>query len=259
MLFCSSGTLFLTAMTVDRYMAVCHPFKAQMMNTPKRARIIIACILCGTTIYTIPYFFTSKWFPESRLCISIARQDTLSQSYGWVTLTLTSFTPFLVLLTLNTLIIRAVKQSRQQQKQMTNASTKEPREKSTKRQSSKDGVSGESMESREKTARRNRENQLVTMLLLATFMFLVLTLPYVLRNATASLWNYEGNPELYAGYTLVVQLSAMLYFTNNAVNFYLYCLVGKKFRKDVKSLFCCRKSKPDDLSALETGTESTQL
>lgn len=31
----------------------------------------------------------------------------------------------------------------------------------------------------------------------------------------------------------------LLWYSNSAVNFYLYCLTGSKFRKEAKELFCC--------------------
>jgi len=37
----------------------------------------------------------------------------------------------------------------------------------------------------------------------------------------------------------------LLYYTNNASNFFLYCVAGTRFRKAMCQMFSCRRSRPE--------------
>ena len=51
-----------------------------------------------------------------------------------------------------------------------------------------------------------------------------------------------NTPAKFASYVLFYQISQTLYNINNAINFFLYCTSGEKFRNDLKELlFCARK------------------
>ena len=83
----------------------------------------------------------------------------------------------------------------------------------------------------------SRERQLTLMLLLVTFTFLLLTLPQYVRYLAAVVWNYTATPEDYADYILLAHVTNKVFYVNNACNFFLYCISGRKFRKDFRDLF----------------------
>ena len=93
------------------------------------------------------------------------------------------------------------------------------------------------MDARQK-ALKSVENQLTIMLLLVTTLFLILLLPTYIRFIYAAFVT-SNTPHKYATSMFVFELSYKLYVTNSGVNFFLYCISGKKFRNDLKEIICC--------------------
>ena len=46
------------------------------------------------------------------------------------------------------------------------------------------------------------------------------------------------SPEKYARLMLFYHITNKLYFSNNGINFFLYCISGKKFRNDLQEILC---------------------
>ena len=53
--------------------------------------------------------------------------------------------------------------------------------------------------------------------------------------------DYKHDVYYYAVFNFLYHFSQKLFVTNNAVNFYFYCICGAKFRADLKSLFKKKK------------------
>ena len=82
------------------------------------------------------------------------------------------------------------------------------------------------------------------MLLLVTFAYLILMLPSYGMFIYTSFVDYQSSPDLFAGFYLIWVVGNKTYFTNYAINFYLYVISGQKFRSDLVKLFkqrCYRK------------------
>ena len=90
---------------------------------------------------------------------------------------------------------------------------------------------------RRQKAMKNTENQLTIMLLLVTTLFLILMIPTYIRFLYTTFVGTE-TPVKYANMMFFYHVSHKLYFTNNGINFFLYCISGQKFRDDLKELFC---------------------
>ena len=105
--------------------------------------------------------------------------------------------------------------------------------------------------------RSNKDAQLIAMLLAVTFVLLTLTLPQYIRYVIAGLVDYTSDAYSYSSFMLFVQITNKLYFTNNGINFFLYCIGGSKFREDLTKLCCKSKKKSESLgrrgSALTVG------
>ena len=82
---------------------------------------------------------------------------------------------------------------------------------------------------------KSTENQLTIMLLLVTTLFLILMLPGYIRFVY---YNFvkRDTPSKYAGFLLFYHVSHNLYFSNNGINFLLYCISGQKFHNDLKEI-----------------------
>ena len=162
-----------------------------------------ACLSCGLTR------LAAFWFTAVFLFVNVAsiRREKIT-----------------TILTFNILIIKTLKQRNkyfEEQKQ----STIEPNVGSPQTAPS----SGQS----------NKDIQLVVMLLTVSFGFLILTFPIYTRYIMFIYIKYKQDPYMYAIYWFAYHLSNKLYFVNNAVNFYLYCLSGSKFCKETRQLLGC--------------------
>ena len=112
-------------------------------------------------------------------------------------------------------------------------------------------------ETRQKTM-KSAENQLTTMLLLVTTLFLLLLLPTYIRFIYAAFIK-SNTPSKFATSILIFEISYKLYVTNSGINFFLYCISGKKFRNDLKEIVCCMKRSPPSSSTdshADTNTSS---
>ena len=94
-------------------------------------------------------------------------------------------------------------------------------------------------ETREKTM-RSAESQLTTMLLLITTLFLILLFPTYVRFIYTA-FVISDIPSKFATSMFLSELSYKLYVTNSGINFFLYCISGKKFRNDLKEIVCCSR------------------
>ena len=81
------------------------------------------------------------------------------------------------------------------------------------------------------------QRQLTVMLLVVTTAFLLLTSPQYIRYIIFSFLNITKDEQTFAFATLFYHLTNKLFYTNSAVNFFLYCIAGSKFRSDVKLLW----------------------
>ena len=99
---------------------------------------------------------------------------------------------------------------------------------------------------------KSTESQVTIMLLLVTAFFLVLMLPTYIRYVYTQFVKLN-TPFKYTGFVLFFEISQKLYNTNNAINFFLYCISGKKFRNDLKDILNCGRNS-DRATSIRTGT-----
>jgi hypothetical protein len=81
------------------------------------------------------------------------------------------------------------------------------------------------------------------MLLLVSFALLILTMPRAVRLVIYMFIEPTSNYFTFGMYYFVSHLSFLLSLTNHAVNFYLYCLSGSRFRKDLRDFILCEGSR----------------
>ena len=213
--FCSNYLLI--TMTFERFYSIIQPHKAASFNTVKKARVTIVCIIVGSTSYSAPLLVIGGTF--GKFCVSnrFASETILGELYYWVTEIFSFLIPFISLLTMNSVIIH------------------------TLRKRSKHNLStGQGEHEGQNLKSKQSEKQIVTILLLITFVFLTLSVP---TRALLFYLNFSrGNtPYYYAGYHLFYQVGEITYLTNHGINFFLYVMSGQKFRKDLRNLFMSKK------------------
>ena len=87
---------------------------------------------------------------------------------------------------------------------------------------------------------KHPEKQIITMLLLVTFVFLALNIPVRCAVFYAN-FSSGDTPYYYAGLNLLYQVGTNSYYSNHGLNFFLYVISGQKFRTDLRNLFMSKK------------------
>ena len=84
--------------------------------------------------------------------------------------------------------------------------------------------------------RKNSDTQILIMLLIVTFGFLVLVTPAFILFLCVILVDFRASPQTFAGYFLFYSVAQKSRFSNHGVNFLFYVISGEKFRTDLKHL-----------------------
>jgi hypothetical protein len=206
------------AMTFDRFLAVRFPLKAASWCTMKRSKVTVVCIFIFCTVILIPYSLRSlnlraivvnqicgfdpnmfpSWFPTLMNAV---------HTHGFFT------SPFCAIIFFNisiivTLVINRLK-------------------------SDKTILSSKSKSS-------TNDGHITVLLLCVTLVFFVTNIPWTIDQW---IWNSVlSNRHMTARLSMIRKVSYELIvfvrFINPAINFYTYCLGCRKFRNDVKSIFC---------------------
>ena len=153
----------------------------------------------------------------------------LTKVYSWFTIVINAISAFSMLIHMNYVIVKSVRDSRKM---------------------FRNSVGSAGVKTREKTM-KSAENQLMTMLLLVTTLLLILLLPTYIRFIYAAFVSPDTSSKL-ATSMLISEISYKLYVTNSGINFFLYCVSGRKFRNDLKELVCCITRSPSSSASEES-------
>ena len=231
-------------MTLDKYIAIKWPHRAATYSTPRRARVISACLYAFAFIYNIPHLSFSRLINDQ--CFAYAVDSPITRVYSWLSFVLNAVIPFIMLMHMNYVIVKTVRNSRKLfRANDTTTSTGKLQESEIRQKNMK-----------------NAENQLTIMLLLVATLFLILLCPTYIRFIYL-IFTSQDTPFKYANSYLLFQISFKLYTTNSGVNFFLYCISGKKFRNDLKEILChccissrCARRKGFQSNSTESSTGS---
>ena len=97
------------------------------------------------------------------------------------------------------------------------------------------------------------------MLILVSFLFVVLLLPFEIREIYYTIFSKAETPKEYAIFIFVFDITFELYNVNNGINFYLYFISGTKFRRDLLNLLGIKSRKSPGTSSYSTGSVETRL
>ena len=221
-----TATYQVLAMTVDKYVAIRWPHRAATYSTPRRAKFIILGILIFTFTYNIPHLFVANLMGYE--CLSYLVGGTITKVYSWITFFVNGIIPFSMLIYINYIIVQTVRNSRKMFVVTSN------------RERYSDSIQG--IDTRQKIM-KSAENQLTIMLLLVTLLFSILLIPTYIRFIYLTFVKSD-TPAKFARSVLLFQITYKLYVTNNGINFFLYCISGRKFRNDLKEILCCARKSP---------------
>ena len=236
-----SSTLFILSMTFDRVYSIIRPHKAASFNTVKRAKITIVCIVIFSYIFNIPYLFVvTNNGPEC-----VAHYNGIGQTvFSWLSYIIQFIFPFTSLLSMNSVIIHTLR-TRSLFKISNNQAQVQGR--------------SQCQDKGQKSRSTNTETQIFVILLLVAFSFFVLISPFYAFHIYAELVDFMKSPAAFAEFFLFYQVMHKMYYTNNAINFFLYVISGRKFRKDLISLFKCDQGNSKQMSFGSVSEFSTRI
>ncbi|XP_034483753.1 FMRFamide receptor-like [Drosophila innubila] len=198
--------------TVERYVAVCHPLKAREFCTYRRAKISFIVCVCFAIVCGIPRFWefhtVMSQLPNTTTVLHCARPTLLrvDPTYlkvykHWYYLIVNYLIPFLTLAILNCLIYRRVRRANRVRKSMSGSET--------------------------------REMGLATILMCAVVVLLMFNALAVVLHICAA-FRIVMNTKL-------IYVSNLLITINNSINFLIYISFGKKFREVFLLVFVKRR------------------
>ena len=205
----------LITMTFERFYSIIWPLNSASFNTVKMTRVIIVWIFVFCFSYSMPFLFITE--SEGTWCIlnKFASVTVLGEFYYWLTQILFFIFPFSSLLTMNSVIIHSLRKR-------SKLNLSEP--------------AGQGQTEGQSLRIKQSENQVFTMLLLVTFVYLILAI--AMRASQFYINLYKGNTSsYYANLHLLNQVAHPTFYANHAINFFLRVMSGKKFRTDLKNLF----------------------
>ena len=106
---------------------------------------------------------------------------------------------------------------------------------------------------------RSSEKQITAILLLVAFSFFILITPMYAFIVYSMVVDYTKSPYDFAVFYLFYNVMHKLFYTNNAINFFLYVISGKRFRTDLISLFTRHTKDKGSHESAELQTKSSTL
>ena len=198
------GAYEIILMTLDKAIAITIPHKAASICTANRAKLFSVLNFIFSAIWYSPHL-TLSWHKQiGNSCMRNNTKGLFVTVHTYFTLVLFPLLPFIFIITANLIIIRSVWKRR--------------------RLASSNQTSS--------------EVQLTIMLILVSLVFVILLLP---MQIWASYYFFAAwkTPNEFAKSRLIFYITKGLVNMNYGVNFFLYLVSGRKFRKDLLELLHC--------------------
>lgn len=213
----------LVSVSVERYIAVCHPLKAAYYRTRKKTIITLVLLTVSSAVYNVPRLFGTVANPvtcnlpalQEYTCYEIALTDLGDDVFYkdvykvWMYAIVIYLLPLITMSVINVLIIRELIRMRSRRRDLATYCQQQQKE----------------------------DNVTLVLVLIMTVFILCQTLAFF--NQIDALFDDKTVQENY------IALISFLYVVNSSVNFLIYVLVGKKFRHVLFALCrrCRRRSK----------------
>ncbi|KAK3094965.1 hypothetical protein FSP39_008421 [Pinctada imbricata] len=230
-------TWILVAVTIDRCIFVCLPFRAKQLCTMKHAEAAAISI----AILMVAINFHLFWGVEIKLedgerSCSQANEFT-SRVWPWLDFCIFSILPFTVMIICNTCIIRRLIQSHRRI-----VSHQDRHQERPTQTVSGNGITTPGHEESAPPVVNNHKTKakvpsVTAMLLSVNCVFLLLTVPIVIYLIVHSYVNSTLSAHERAVTQLFWAIVNMLQYANNSIHFFMYCLTCPRFRKELYRLF----------------------
>ncbi len=212
--------------TLERYVAICWPIRSRLICTHSFSLRMIGCVSLAAALLCIYKPIISGVYVSGhiKVCSKLLQHERLNYVLDSIYGILITALPFCIITILNVLILRKLVWHSNEHVEIRSTSTNE----------------------------QKMKYEFTVILLSISTCFVCLNLPYFivwcqrfsivnkmktsspLEDMIQSLEKDDTHPD----YLLVTRT---IFYINYSINFFLYCLTGKQYRKYMKELFCCRK------------------
>ncbi|ESO91304.1 hypothetical protein LOTGIDRAFT_105579 [Lottia gigantea] len=200
---------YVVCFTCERYIAICHPLKAPMIlaKVSEKTVVIVLAILASLMYSFAIWTTTVASFHGRNFCVPDQSYLDLMSFVTWVDTVITMIVPFLMIAVMNIRIVYCVYLYQHKRRFI--------------------------LQSHQSTPVKAKSQMKITkILLLVSTTFLVLNLPsHAIRLERIIVEKTDQAVPLYK--TLVQELAQYIYYATFSVNFFLYAIYGKHFKKSL--------------------------
>lgn len=194
---------FIVLLTCERFLVVCFPFRASRYWIVHRPWIITLVTIGIIMLININYFWTSELIVirKTLKCVVFEHDTLMCTVFPILNMFIYSFLPAGIVFSFNMAIIATIARH--------NRFKDAPQQR---------GITT--------MLRRQNQQRLTVMLICICLLWLLLSGPYAIISS------FIHNASIF-----VRTISYLLMYVNHAINFYIYCLTGKRFRFELKRMF----------------------
>lgn len=240
-----ASSWLLVAVTSERFVSTCFPTKAHYYRSTRRTRIVIASVVVVMFAWNSHVFWSLdvEYGPDGaviRQCgyASPSAAVYWTRHHAWLSMLVYSILPCLAMLVMNAMIVVQLRR-RQKQTVLRPVGSSAPI-------LAGGGVRGDRETSVTSFTINNRVSTVMRkhgtvggktrMLLPVTLFFFVATVPHFVHAAFESLDRVSIHSRYQATVRMLDALATVMQFANNSMNFWIYCLAGKSYRRRLVEL-----------------------
>lgn len=231
-LLTETGTIYLTILvTLNRYISVCHPYKATNLCSVHFARRHVGLVCLFSVVFNLPRFFEYEitddpkepmrqtWLYENRVYKIVYRN-----LFYFVVMFLV---PLISLTFLNRMLIKALRKTKKRRARLLKQPPLE--------------TSNHSMTGTGSGANSRSEDDITFMLIVVVMVFVVTQTPAMVTQVLGSSLS-QHSITCPSAFFFYERLSDLLVVANSSLNFIIYCFCSRRFREILIELVCVRHS-----------------
>jgi len=218
--------------TVDRFVAVWLPLHAAAVCRRRRARLVVLALVVVTVAASAHLFWTTGLHRSAGrrrpYCGPPPDAHFMRHQFEYIKLASYSLAPFAIILALNVAIVARLRCGHAA---------------AVLRCGGGGGGAGGDIQQAAMTSR------VTYMLLAVSVTWLILTAPFTLQTLIGAALLDMRDARSRARFRLARTVCFQLMYANHAVNFFLYCVAGRKFRHELADMYaelCCCWRAPED-------------
>lgn len=243
--FIMTSTWLTVAMSMERYLAICHPLKSRNFISLGRTKATIVLVYLLSVVFNLPVFWryiivTETSGNASTVYRVIPRKtdETFEHSYRGLWSGLGNVVPLALLLLCNVALTREIHNSYALRRRMKSNAGRGP---------------GSAAASSSSTDQESNHRITVTLVCIV-LMFLLLVAPSEMLKQIAYL--VDGNISHSHAYMIIELVTNLMQTINFSANFVLYCIINPSFRKTMWKMLGFRRRR---LRSTSTTAEDATL